>query len=84
MVLEKNKTKEDVCACILHRKGGKCWNWRTSRYVPIGTWRKRKLSYVPLRERGKCWKWRSLRNEYMCLLGEEEEKRKEKDFENII
>jgi hypothetical protein len=80
------ETKDLLHVCVqkfLGRERGKCWNWRTSRYVPIGTRRKERFHMCLQRERGKCWKRRPSRNEYMCLLGEterREKKRKESEY----
>jgi len=52
-------TQFDINRLILHvcvqkflvRERGKCWNWRTSRYVPTGTRRKERF-HMCLQERG--------------------------------
>ena len=52
VVLGKRK---DLFTCMLSevpsRERGKCWNWRTSRYVPKGTRRKESF-HTCLQERG--------------------------------
>jgi hypothetical protein len=40
------ETKDILHVCVqkfLVRERGKCWNWRTSRYVPTGTRRKERF-----------------------------------------
>jgi len=48
------ETKDILHVCVqkfLVRERGKCWNWRASRYVPIGTRRKERF-HMCLQERG--------------------------------
>ena len=84
MVLE---TKDILHVCVqkfLVRERGKCWNWRASRYVPIGTRRKERF-HMCLQERGGSVGNGGRRATIICayLEKQKEEKRKEKDFENL-
>lgn len=85
MVLE---TKDILHVCVqkfLGRERGKCWNWRTSRYVPTGTRRKERF-HMCLQERGGSVGNGGRRAMNICayLEKQKEEKRKEKDFENLF